>query len=277
MALSALASVEGEHDELLRQLFLYRFSKGEGLAGHTFGNLFLTALTDILGSSSEAILTAGRVLRVSGQVIPVTTDNVHLQATYDDGVVIVGEHSIDAPSPERVTNSIIELTLTPQAELNPLAAAALIAADMIILGPGDLYTSILANCVVQGFKEAVSESSAVIVYACNLMSRPGQTVGMHTAEHCAEIAKYLGRWPDHVLVNTTPFDPVVVARYAREGTHPVENNFQDEPFTIHLKDLVATESVVTIAGDTVARSLIRHDSAKLAEVVYHILGVNSQQ
>ena len=270
MALSALASAEGTHDELLRELFLYRFSKGVGLSGHTFGNLFLTALTDILGSSSEAILTAGKVLRVSGSVIPVTIDNVHLKATYNDGYVVVGEHHIDMPPVSRHHNLITKLELTPAATLNPLAASALIDADVIVFGPGDLYTSIIANCVVEGFAEVVSESKATIIYVSNLMSRPGQTVGMHTAEHTAELSAYLGRLPDYVLINTAPFPADVIARYDFEGTYPVENNSDGEGYVIQAKDLVATESIVTVAGDVVARSLIRHDSHKLAEAIVAI-------
>ena len=270
MALAALASAEGKHDELLRELFLYRFSRGDGLAGHTFGNLFLTALTDILGSSSEAIGTAGRILRVSGEVIPVTTDNVHLKATYDDGHVVVGEHHIDVPPASRHHNTITHLELTPRAILNPAAAAALEAADLIIFGPGDLYTSILANCVVDGFASAVAKSQAVVVYVSNLMSRPGQTSGMHSAEHAAEIAAYLGRWPDYVLINSAPFPVDILARYNLEKTYPVENNSDTDVCTVHVRDLVATESIVTVAGDVIARSLIRHDSIKLAEAIVEI-------
>lgn len=272
MALVALASDVDSHDELLRQLFLYRFDRGEGLAGHNFGNLLLTALTDILGDSNEAIKTAGRLLQVQGSVIPVTTDNVHLVAAYDTGEVVCGEHAIDAPSPQLTTARIHALSVTPKAMISDDADTALRSADVIIFGPGDLYTSVLANCVVDGFKEAVQASRAQVVYVCNLMTRAGQTVGMTAAEHVAELARYIGRMPDEVVVNTTPLPTDVVARYRAEGTHPVVYTTNvNVPYRVHAKDLLATEFIRTESGDTVVRSLIRHDSAKLAAALRAIV------
>jgi uncharacterized cofD-like protein len=273
MALAALSADTGPHEELLRELFLYRFDKGAGLAGHNFGNLFLTALTEILGSSSEAIKTASEVLRVAGRVLPVTTDNVHLVATYDDGVVVVGEHEIDTPAAERCHNTIVNVCVTPAAKLNPEAAEAIALADMIILGPGDLYTSIIANLVVDGFKAALVASPAKIVYVGNLMSRPGQTSGMQSSDYVSEIAKYSGRTPDCVLINNALFPADLLARYALEGTHPVVHNSEVATYATVTTDLVSTESVTTAAGDVIKRSLIRHDSDKLAAVVLEQLGL----
>jgi uncharacterized cofD-like protein len=266
-ALAALSAEVDEHDELLRELFLYRFEKGEGLIGHNFGNLLLTALTDILGSEVEAITTASRLLRVRGRVVPVTTDNVHLKAEYEDGVVIIGEHDIDEPQKERNGNRIVRLSVTPKANLNPIAAEALAAADLIILGPGDLYTSIIANCVVEGFREAVPPSTP-LAYICNLMSKVGQTKGMHAKEHVAEIARYIGREPDHVLVNITEFDKELVEKYQADDEHPILLDCDDEGVCrIHAEDFLATDVVVTKAGDTIRRSLIRHDGEKLASYI----------
>ncbi|HEY0964180.1 MAG TPA: 2-phospho-L-lactate transferase CofD family protein, partial [Candidatus Paceibacterota bacterium] len=124
MALAALASDIDEHEELLRQLFLYRFDRGNGLSGHNFGNLLLVALTDILGSEEEAIRAAARVLRVQGQVVPVTTQPVDLVATYDDGVVLVGEHLIDEPSLDRLHRKITHLSVQPQATISARAEEA---------------------------------------------------------------------------------------------------------------------------------------------------------
>jgi uncharacterized cofD-like protein len=270
-ALAALAAEVDDHDELLRELFLYRFAKGEGLTGHNFGNLLLTALTDILGSEVAAITAASRILRVRGQVVPVTTDNVHLEATYDDGKVVVGEHAIDEPAPDRNNRRIIELAVTPRATLNPAAAEALATADAVIFGPGDLYTSIIANCVVDGFREALSPT-APLVYVCNLMSKVGQTKGMHAKEYIAEMTKYLGRTPDHVLINSTSFDEVLIKKYEADDEHPVQMNCDDTgTCTIHAADFLATDAVVTKAGDVVRRSLIRHDGEKLATYIRSVL------
>jgi uncharacterized cofD-like protein len=268
MALAALATDVDSHAELVRELFLYRFDKGEGLSGHTFGNLLLTALSDIMGSHAAAIETTGKLLGTCGRVIPVTTDNVHLKAEYDDGVVVVGEHAIDVPEVTRAHRRIVSLSVTPAATITPAAATALKEADLIVFGPGDLYTSILAACVTDGFMEAVAASTATCVYVANLMSRLGQTTGMHVTDYVTELQRYLGRAPHHVLCNSTPFDTELLVRYEAEGNHQVavETNNTNET-TFHYLDLLASEAIVRVSGDTVPRSLIRHDSEKLAAAV----------
>ncbi|MEZ4195087.1 MAG: YvcK family protein [Candidatus Paceibacterota bacterium] len=273
-ALTALAADGDDYDILLRQLFLYRFDRGEGLSGHNFGNLFLTVLTDILGSETEAIEAASRILRVSGRVVPVTTDPAHLVATYADGSVVVGEHDIEILADTALyepENRIVSLTLTPEAFINPEATKVLKEADLIILGPGDLYTSVLANCVVNGFSEALTSSEATIVYVCNLMSKRGQTVGMNAAEHLAEVIKYSGAVPDAMIVNNREFADDLLHKYALEGNHPILNNCTaDEPVVCSLP-LVAEEEVRLDSGDVLMRSLIRHDADRLAEVLLTFL------
>ena len=270
-ALSALAA-NGEAEEvLLRQLFLYRFEKGEGLQGHNFGNLFLTALTDILGSEVEAIKAAADILKVVGRVLPVTVSKTELVATYEDGSVVIGEHSIDEDLEAKSASRIVSLNLTPAAKIYKEAAEAISSADLLVLGPGDLYTSVLANCVVGGFTEAVANSQAKIVYVCNLMSKRGQTLGMHAAEHVAEIARHIGRAPDVALVNNALFDSELVSKYAAEGDHPILNNCNGDVCTIAALPLVSSEEVRLQSGDTLKRSLIRHDSQVLAEALMKLL------
>jgi uncharacterized cofD-like protein len=271
MALAALSADVDAHDELVRELFLYRFAKGEGLSGHNFGNLLLTALTDILGSEVGAIQAAARILRVRGEVFPVTTDNVHLKAEYDDGEVVVGEHSIDAPPATRAARRIITLSVTPHATIHDDAKRALETADIVVLGPGDLYTGILANAVVAGFSDALSSTNAQIVYVANLMSRTGQTIGMTAQDYVAEIQRYLGRKPDIVIVNTASLPQHLVQRYAAEGNHPVDTTGLEHLCTIVRADILAREPVVTVAGDVLERSLLRHDSDRLAQVVCSLL------
>ncbi|MBY0538600.1 YvcK family protein [Patescibacteria group bacterium] len=271
MALCALADDVDADADVLRELFLYRFAKGEGLSGHNFGNLLLTALTEIVGDTSTAIETAGKILRIKGSVIPVTSDNVQLVATYTNGVVVTGEHYIDTPPVEMHDYRIINLAVTPKATINPKAATAITEADMVVLGPGDLYTSILANCVVDGVQEAVSASNATMVYVCNLMSRSGQTIGMHSREYVHEIAQYAGVMPQHVIYNTAPFSPTLLASYSQEGNHQVLNNMDSDLCTVHEIDVVSTQAYVTKAGDTVTRSLIRHDSEKLSQAIINLL------
>lgn len=271
MALSALAQNVDEHDELVRQLFLYRFERGNGLSGHNFGNLLLVALTDILGSEEAAIRAAARLLGVEGSVLPVTTTKVNLVATYDDGVRLVGEHDIDEPAFDRGEHHISELALTPEATITEAAESAILNADLLVLGPGDLYTSVLANCVVDGAAEAIVHTTAQVVYIANLMTKRGQTSGMGVTEHVAEIARYTGRVPDAVLVNTTPLPRDLVGRYAADYEYPVAFNCESERYRVIPADLLATEVVQKSSGDVLRRSLIRHDSRKLARKLMSLL------
>lgn len=271
MALAALASDVDEHEELVRELFLYRFSKGEGLNGHNFGNLLLVALTDILGSEAAAIRAAARVLRVRGEVIPVTNEDVDLVAQYDDGVVVTGEHAIDEPEVARLGHAITDLWVTPQATISDAAERAILEADLVVLGPGDLYTSVLANVVVDGVPEALQNTTAKIAHIANLMTKAGQTCGMGVAEHLAEIARYSGRTPEAVLVNTTALPAELRVRYEAEGEYPVVFNYEGDEARIVPADLLASEVIATKAGDTLKRSLIRHDSRKLARKLIELL------
>ncbi|MCA9365829.1 YvcK family protein [Candidatus Kaiserbacteria bacterium] len=271
MALAALASDNDEHDELLRQLFLHRFDKGNGLSGHNFGNLLLVALTDILGSEESAIHAASRVLRVSGQVVPVTNENVHLVAQYEDGVMVTGEHAIDEPKADRFTKRITKLSVTPRASINARAKDAILKADLIVLGPGDLYTSVLANVVVDGVAEAIKESSGRVVYVCNLMTKAGQTLNMTAQDHVEEIKKYIGVLPDFVVTNVGEFPSKLLLKYEEDQEFPVVANCTNGICTVITDDLLAKEEVVTKSGDTLKRSLIRHDSHKLARKLIDLL------
>jgi len=276
MALVALAADIEDHEQLVRELFLYRFAKGNGLSGHNFGNLLLTALTDILGNEVAAIEAASRILRVRGQVLPVTTDNVHLRATYDDGLEAVGESLIDEPPEERWSHRIHDLGVTPSAVLNPLAAAALAEADVIIFGPGDLYTSILANCVVDGFAEAVQATAASTVFVGNLMTKAGQTTGMSTHDHLQELERYLGRSVDHVVQNSDALPEGLIKKYQAEYEFPVVAlDASQVAATVHTEPLLSHEEVVSTSGDVVRRSLIRHDPVKLATVIRTLWSASS--
>ena len=271
MALAALARSNGHHDDLLRQLFMYRFDKGAGLSGHNFGNLLLVALTDILGSEEAAIRAAARVLRVSGKVIPVTTQKVDMVAEYSDGVQVIGEHDIDEPAPERLASHITQLSVTPEASISDTADEALLNADMIVIGPGDLYTSVLANVVVDGVASAVSNSGAKVVYVCNLMTKAGQTIGMGVQEHVDEITRYLGCGVDTVIVNTGDFPEDLLEKYKADNEFPVESNCVRTDVNIITSDFLAKEAVTTTEGDVLKRSLIRHDARKLARTIVGLL------
>lgn len=271
MALAALASDDDEHEELVRQLFLYRFAKGEGLSGHNFGNLFLTALTDILGSEAEATKVASRVLRVRGQVIPVTSDNVHLVAEYDDKTTIEGEQYIDDPPPAYAHRRITKLYTNPVGVISEDAFEAITEADYIIIGPGDLYSSLLANCVIQGVPEAFAQSKAKVIFIANLMTRPGQTRGMTIGDHLNELERYIGRYPDVLLMNSAPFTKEVIEHYANDGDAPLVDDTHLLPIPVVKRDLLSRAVIVKGETDVVKRSLVRHDSDKLAIALLALL------
>lgn len=273
MALAALAADNMEGESLLRDLFLYRFQNGNGLRGHNLGNLLLTALTDLLGNEAAAIAAASRILRLSGSVLPVTTNNSHLTAIYDDGVFVEGEHNIDDPEKDRFGHRIKELSLNPVATINNEVSAALRAADLIVIGPGDLYSSLLANIVVSGVPEAISSARAKVVYIANLMERLGQTEGMTVSDCVNEIERYLRRAPDVILINNAPLPRDVVELYATiDGTKPVIDDADDSVAeTIVRTDLISHQQSEKSSSDTVVRSLIRHDSDKLASAVISLL------
>lgn len=272
MALTALSRDIDEHEELLRELFLYRFDRGDGLVGHNFGNLLLVALTDILGSEEAAIRTAAKVLRVEGRVLPVTNQPVDLVATYSDGVTVVGEHDIDEPTPDRATHRIESLAVHPPVAIAERAEQAILQADMIVLGPGDLYTSVLANVVVPGVAEAIQNSGAQVVYVSNLMTKLGQTSGFGLEKHVTELTAYLGIAPTTVLVNKAELPPDLLGTYAEEHEHPVVTDYcGDEGTAVHSLDLLATDGVVLQDGDRLKRSLLRHDSQKLARALVNLI------
>lgn len=269
--LAALSSDVEDHEQLLRELFLYRFHQGNGVAGHNFGNLLLVALTDMLGSEAEAIKAASHILRVRGSVLPVTADDIHLIATYDDGVEVIGEHDIDEPSEERANHRVVSLRSDVPGHVTKDADRAIREADIIILGPGDLYTSLMANCVIEGVPEAIQASTGKFVYVSNLMSRPGQTRGMKISDYIREVETYTGRKPDVAIINTTPLPEDALLRYKKEGDEPVEDDLTNS-LTIVRGDFVLNEVIKKESGDVLVRSLIRHDGTKLADAIMELLG-----
>ena len=274
-ALVALASEDV--DDLYRKLFTYRYHQGTGINGMTFGNLFMLALTDILGSQKQALKETCRLLGVKGQIIPVTYDNSQLLARYDNGRQVLGEHYIDEPTEEFATHRIIELETIPQAHANPEAVSVILEADVIVLAPGDLYTSLLSNIVVKGIKEAIIKSKAKKVYIVNLMTKYGQTNHYKASDFCQELSKYIKRHnPDYILVNTPlKLAKDITRRYEEEKAEVVIDDLSEHwenlaGSKIIRKDFTAKETYEISRGDRLKRSLIRHDSDSLAKTIYKI-------
>lgn len=266
-SLIALAETD---DQLLRQLFVYRFDKGNGISGHTLGNLMMIAFTDIMGSETGAIEACKKLFKVKGNVIPVTLHQTRLVAEYDDGVRIEGEHLIDEPE-ENWQRRIRSLLLSENVPAHEDAIVAIESADYIVAGPGDLYTSTLANIIVGGVSEAIQKSSGKFVFIGNLMTKRGQTHGMNATHLIHEITKYSGRVPDIVLQHTGDFHEEILKKYGERGEKPIEDDLASHmPFQIVRAHLTHDMELEKEKGDTLVRSLIRHDSEKLSHALYSI-------
>jgi uncharacterized cofD-like protein len=247
----------------LRQLFNYRFPKGNGLEGHSFGNLFLTALTDITGGSDKAVAEAGKILGIKGQVLPVTLTHSNLVAKLENGRQIVGEKNIDIRK-ENAHVRIDYIYLDPKAYAYPPVLESINQARLIVLGPGDLYTSIIPNLLVEGVVEAINFSRAKKIYICNLMTKHGESDGFKASDFISEIKAYLDEGKINLAVlNKSGFSQKVLERYSREKQIPVE------------ADLAKCEKLVeklVVKDLAVKGNLIRHDEGKLARIVIDALG-----
>lgn len=276
MALTALASGE-EESNILRQLFLYRFDRGsDGLRGHNFGNLFLVAMADILGSYDKAIKYTSEILNVRGRVLPVTNMPVDLFAEYEDGSVIKGEALIDTPiEGHDGKKKIIKLWSEPYAPIDVDAMQAILDADYIIFGPGDLYTSILPNIIVDGTAAALCKTNAKLIYVMNLVTKYGQTHEFTAKTHVDELTKYVGKGPDFVLINSETLPTEVLENYKIENAFPVVDDLLQDDVSIRRASIIATTTVKSIKGDSLHRSLLRHDSDKLAWEIVKIVTENA--
>lgn len=207
-----------EDEQLLSTLFQHRFRSESALNGHTLGNLFVAALTSITGDFAEAVRLASEILATRGHIYPATTANVELEAVLADGSRVRGETAIS-----QSRQKIVRLELSP-ANARPLAQAveALKEADLITIGPGSLYTSLIPNLLVGGLVEAIAASSAIKVLVCNLMTQANESLGMTAAEHIQAIYHHAGR-PifDFVLINDAPPSPALLDRYSAEGAAPL--------------------------------------------------------
>lgn len=251
-----------DESALLRDLFSFRFSEAP-LAGRSFGNLWLLALTRMLGSEQEAIEATLRLLRIRGRVIPVTWDHVHLCAELADGSRIESEAGFsDARRDPRI--GIRRVHLAPRARANPEAIEAIEASDFVVLAPGDLYSSTIPNLLVEGIPEALRATRAQLVYVQNLMTRSGETHGYPASRHVSEIAHYGGRVPDVVLAHAGAIPAELVARYATESAHPVEL----DAAALRALGVARVEEADLLAGSP----LVRHDPLRTAEALVQVFG-----
>lgn len=241
-----------EDEHLLSQLFQHRFSTGD-LEGHSFGNLFLAALTEMRGDFAQAVQASSQILATRGCIYPATTANASLAAEMEDGTIVRGETRISASK-----SRIVELMLEP-AECDPLPETldAIAKADLITLGPGSLFTSVITNLLVRGIPEALASSRATRVYVCNLMTQANESLGLTASQHIEKILDHAGeRILDFALINTGPIRPETLAQYEAEGQTPIEADL----------DRVRALGVEPITGNFVHEGeVLRHSYERVAE------------
>jgi uncharacterized cofD-like protein len=247
-----------EDEHLLSRLFQYRFESGQGLEGHSLGNLFLAGLTAVTGDFALAVKTSSQILATRGHLYPATNSNVTLVAHMDDGSVVLGETNITASK-----RRIVRLLLEPEhAPALPEAIAAIRGADMVTIGPGSLYTSLITNVLVEGIADALLAAPGVRVFVCNLMTQANESVHLTASQHIERIYEHAGGAIfDYALVNTAPVPEAARERYAAEGAEPI------------LADVDAIErlGVRCITGNFLhAEGVLRHDYERVTEALLEI-------
>jgi len=244
-----------EDEHLLSKLFQYRFDTGVGLEGHSFGNLFVAALSSITGDFAQAVQMSSQILATRGHIYPATNSSVTLAAQMDDGTIVRGETNITA-SKQR----IIELMLDPaDAAPMPETLHAIANADIITIGPGSLYTSLITNLLVRGVPEALQTAHATRIYVCNLMTQANESIGLTASQHIEKIFDHAGgRIFDYALVNTSPVSPALLERYAAEGQQQIEADL----------DRIEALGVKAVAGNFVHEGdVLRHDYDRVTDKI----------
>jgi uncharacterized cofD-like protein len=255
-------------DKLMRTLMNYRFDNGS-LKGLSFGNLLLSALEKITGSFDEAVEKASEVLRIRGRVIPATLDKVHLMAKVGTRT-IKGEETIQNST---LNGSLKKLWLAPSARANKKALTAIREADLIVIGPGNFYASIVTNLLVGGLSEAMRKSKAKKVFICNLMTKLEHTQGWSVADYASAVEKYLGGPVDVIVYNNKKPADAVLKKYAREGDTLTDWSELPTDTALVGANLMSNRAHVTnkIGTPSKESSLVRHDPAKLATVLVNVL------
>ena len=248
-----------EDEGLLSRLFKYRFPAGEGVGGHSFGNLFLSAMTAVTGDFSQAIKDSSAILATRGHIYPATTSNAQLYAIMDDGSTVRGETNITASD-----RRIVELRMDPaDAPPLPVALEAIESADLITIGPGSLFTSLVPNLLVRNVADAIAHSAAVKVFVCNLMTQANESLDLSASDHIRALYKHARhQFFDYALVNRTPASPQLAAKYAEKRQSQIEADV-DQIEALGVKPVLGdylTEEVHPSEG-----MIARHQTHRVAE------------
>jgi uncharacterized cofD-like protein len=248
-----------EDEALLSKLFRHRFDKGSGLEGHSFGNLFLAALTSITDDFSEAVRLSSEILLTRGHIYPATTSNIELEALMEDGSRVRGETKITASK-----GRIRELFLVPP-DVNPMPQTleAIANADIITIGPGSLFTSLIPNLLVHGISDAIVSSPAAKIYICNLMTQANESLGLTAADHIRALNRHAQKQIfDFALVNRTSVSDELKAKYASEGACQIINDL----------DAIEALGVIPVLGDYLEEAgVARHNTNRVARDLLHLV------
>jgi uncharacterized cofD-like protein len=248
-------------DSTIRDLFNFRFPKESSLHGHSFGNLFLQALTSITGSDVSAIKKAADILNIKNKILPISIDNAQLCAKLEDGEIIKGETNIDIPKHDG-SIKIKEVYLEPKAIIYREAYDEIVNADLIIIGPGDLYTSILPNTLVEGFSDAIKNSKAKIVYILNVMTKWGETNNFKASDFLKTLLSYAKiEKIDYIICNNSPINSKLEKKYKLEKSEQIE--IDEEELKKYSNNIIKDD--VSLQTD-----IIRHDPIKISKIIMNL-------
>ncbi len=257
-------------EDKLSEFLLRRYDGDNKLKGHSSGNMLLSMMVKYLGDYGKAVDSLSKHLKSRGKVIPVTNKKTVLRAEYSNGEIVDGEHKIDEPSNLNENLKIKKLSISPEVLANKHAVEAIREADYIFLGPGDLYTSVIANFVVPDIKEAISKTKAKIYYFMNLMTKKGQTHNLGAKKIVQELEKYLGRHIDGIIINSDTISKSFISRYEKVDEKPILDNLKDDPRAVRTS-LLSRNFIFKDKNDTLNRSILKHDSLKIKRVILKII------
>lgn len=254
--ISALANVDDE----LMNLFQHRFESKNGLVGHSLGNIVLAAMNSITGNFYEAVEHVSKMLNVKGKIYPIVNESITLHAEMEDGTIVSGESHIPMKH-----KKIKRVFLTPN-DIKPLPEAieAILSANLVVISPGSLYTSILPNLIIQDVIDAIQHTNAKVVYVCNIMTQNGETNGYTAADHVKAIYNHIGsNTIDSIIVHNKPIPHYILLTYAKQHSRPVEVDY-DQLLKLNLE--VIAEDIIDYS-----QPVIRHNTEKLSSILYHMV------
>ena len=255
-----------ENDNELKKILDFRFDRGE-LSGHSLGNLLLLAVTEMSGDFSTAVEKMNHLLSIRGRVLPVTTESITLMGKTKSGLQVKGELDISAHGSE-----LDEIWLEPMnARPLPEVLNAVDEADVILLGPGSLFTSVIPNLLLPDFADKLKDSPIPKIYICNLMTQPEETQGMNILQHLEWVSVALGTIPDFLIVNSEPIPEDIIEAYKREGAGPLFLDYRQREAIKNMGCIAVEAPIMSVFESSKEGRVVRHDPQKLASVIFRLV------